>query len=74
MDSLMQSNIFFVVTTVAIIIVTIFLVILLVYALGIFRNVKKISDQAKKETDEIVKDVSLFRGLVEKFFKKQKKK
>lgn len=67
MSNLVQSDIFFFVTTLAIIIVTALLVALLIYVLGIFRKIKK-------ETDEIVKDVSLFRRFVEKFFGKKEKK
>lgn len=67
MDDLIKSDIFFFVTTLAIIIVTALLVTLLIYAIAIFRKVKK-------ETDEIVNDVSVFRRFVEKFFGKKEKK
>ena len=67
MSNIAQSDIFFFVTTLAIIVVTALLVAVLIYVLGIFRKVKK-------ETDEIVKDVSLFRRMAEKFFGKKEKK
>ena len=66
MSNIAQSDIFFFVTTLAIIVVTALLVAVLIYVLGIFRKVKK-------ETDEIVKDVSLFRRMAEKFFGKKKR-
>lgn len=66
MESLLKADIFFFITTMAIVLLTIALVVILVYFIKILRDVRYMARKAKEETDEIVKDVDLFRAALKK--------
>lgn len=61
-DSLLKSDIFFVVTTVAVVLVTILVCILAIYLIMIARKVKDISGKAEQQADLISEDISELRG------------
>lgn len=57
MDQIAKSEIFFIVTTVAVVVVTIFVAIISYYLIKIFKNVKHITTRARTETDLIAEDI-----------------
>lgn len=64
MQEIAKADIFFFITTIAVVVISVVLVIALIYAVKIMRNVRHISDLAKEEMDELVKDVKELRGHV----------
>ncbi|MFP4539762.1 MAG: hypothetical protein ACLFNN_02380 [Candidatus Paceibacterota bacterium] len=73
MDSLLKSDIFFFVSTVALVVVSLIVVVALIYVVRILRNIFYVSDLVKKESDETVKDISGFRKALKEEGKKFKK-
>jgi predicted Holliday junction resolvase-like endonuclease len=57
MESIIKSDVFFFVTTVAVIVVTLIIVIAFTYVIRIASDIKYISTRAKQEADEIVDDL-----------------
>ena len=64
MSGILQSDIFFFITSVAVVVVAIFAVIVLVYIVRILKNIKDVSDIIKKESMFIAKDIGVLRGAV----------
>lgn len=62
METLFQADIFFFITAVATVALSILVGIAVVYLIRILRNVRDISDTAKKEADLLAKDVDDLRG------------
>ncbi len=62
----MKADIFFFVTTIAVIFVSVALVVVLVYLIKILRDALYVSHKVKTESDEIIKDVEVFRGEIKK--------
>lgn len=58
MDSLLQSDIFFFVTTIAVAVATILLIVCFVYIIRVLRDVRSITSRVKKETDNLSNDVA----------------
>lgn len=58
----MQADIFFFITAVATVVLSILVGVAVVYLIRILRNVRDISDTAKKEADLLAKDVNDLRG------------
>ncbi|MBI2577251.1 MAG: hypothetical protein HYV77_00195 [Candidatus Wildermuthbacteria bacterium] len=50
MDSIIQADIFFFITTVALVTLTVILAVALIYIVKILRNIKHVTDLAKKES------------------------
>lgn len=87
MESLIQADIFFFVTTIMVVLVGVAMAFVLVRLAGILKNVRDISDEAKEEAARIVADVAELRqelkehgkkfsgvvGTVESFLPKTKK-
>jgi len=77
MQDLIQSDIFFFITSIAVIAVTIFILITLWYIIRILKNIKDVSEIVKEETVFLSGDFSRFKKAVKKFFqfiiKKSKK-
>jgi len=87
MNTILKSDVFFFITSVAVVILTILLVILIIYLIKISRDVKNIAAKAKVEANNIIDDVSSLRqnikeqggkfkslaGLFTNFIKKKKK-
>ena len=66
MESLLRSDIFFFITSVAVVVVTIFLVVALWYVIRILRNVKDVSDLIKKESVFVINDIAGVRTSIRK--------
>ncbi len=66
MESVMKSDIFFFVTTIAVVVVSVGVVIALWYAVRILRDVKEFMTKARTEGDEILKEVGSFREEMKK--------
>ena len=66
MLDVLKSDIFFVVTTIAIVLVTIALLVALAYVIRILRDAQKVSEVIRAEGEEIVKDVSDIRKGIKK--------
>ena len=64
MSEVLQANIFFFITSVAVIIVTILVGVALFYVVSILRNVRDISDKIKRGSDVLTQDLSEFRATV----------
>jgi hypothetical protein len=58
MDSLIKSDIFFFITSIAVVLITLLLAIGLVYAISILHTIEGISKQLKQEADLISQDIS----------------
>ena len=65
MDSLLKSDIFFVVTTGAVVIITACLVVLLIYVIRILHEVRSLIELARKEGELLSTDLSELRGRVQ---------
>ncbi len=64
MESLIKADIFFFVTTIAIACVSTVLIVISVYIVKILREVFKIAEKAKMETDNIVSDIRDLRETI----------
>ncbi len=67
MENLIQSDVFFFITSIAVVIVTIFILVILWYVVRILKNVKDVSDVIKKESIFVLSDLSGLRAKVKKF-------
>lgn len=61
MNSLLKSDVFFFITSIAVVVIAILLTILIVYLIKVSRDIKYISQRAKTEADNIIDDVSKLR-------------
>lgn len=66
MEELLTSDIFFIITAVAVVLVALLMVILLIYLIRIVRNIFIISKKVKTEADEIIEDVGFVRKTIKK--------
>ena len=66
MEMVLQTNIFFFITSIAVIIVTVLVVIGLFYILSILRNIKDISNKAKRGSEILAEDFSIIHNKVKK--------
>lgn len=73
MDTIAKSDIFFLVTTLAVVILTVVGFIILVYIWKIVRNIKDVSEHAKSEAVEIIDEIHGVKSKIKSFFKKRKK-
>jgi hypothetical protein len=64
METFIQADIFFFVTTIAIIVITLLFSLLLLYGISFSRNIYKLSSDIKKEADAILGVVGKVRGAV----------
>lgn len=64
-DSLIKSDIFFVVTTIAVVIISIGLAVAIFYAIRIFKDLNILSKKAKEEGVKILDDVKFLRETSE---------
>ncbi len=62
--SFIHADVFFFVSTIALVIFIVGMVIAYVYAIGVIKNVRDITDKAKAEWDEIVSDSQRLRGAL----------
>jgi ABC-type multidrug transport system fused ATPase/permease subunit len=61
MQTLIHADIFFFVTTIAVVLVTLVAVIVLIYIIFILKDIRELSRTIKKEGQEIMEDVHVFR-------------
>lgn len=61
MDTLIKADIFFVVSAVSIVLLTVLVVVALFYVIHILRNIGRISDDVKEESEEIIDDIHTLR-------------
>ena len=66
MDTLAKSDIFFLITSIAVVIVTALLAVALIYAISILREAKKISAAVKDESAAVIADIAEARRFVRK--------
>ena len=64
MDTLVQADLFFFITSIAIVLVTIGILMALFFFIQILRDVRYTSRRIREETDRIVSDVDNLKGLV----------
>ena len=64
METLVQSDIFFFVSSISVALVSVALIIAVVYAIRVLRDVSHISRKAKEESDELAKDIKELRKAV----------
>lgn len=64
MSEVLQANIFFFITAVSVVVLTIFVGVALFYFIQILRNVRDISNKAKRASDVLGKDLNEFRQAV----------
>ena len=57
MDSLIKSDVFFFITSIAVVLITLLLAALLVYGISILHTVRGISKQVKHEAELITQDI-----------------
>lgn len=62
--SLIHADIFFFISTIALVIISAGIVTFLVYAIGIAKNVRDISDRLKAESVEVVVDIQKLRRAI----------
>lgn len=64
METVLQANIFFYITSVAVVAVTVLVIVILFYVLSIVRNVKLFSDKLKRGSDLLSKDLGSLRKSI----------
>lgn len=62
MDAIAKSDIFFVITAVAVVLLSAFALVALVYVIRILRNVSDISDRTREEVSHIQEDIHAARS------------
>lgn len=65
-DIVLQTNIFFYITSVAVVLVTALVIVALFYIVSILRNVKDVSDTVKKGSDVLSEDLLVLHDNVKK--------
>ncbi|MCX6703198.1 MAG: hypothetical protein NTV02_00705 [Candidatus Zambryskibacteria bacterium] len=65
-DSLLKSDIFFVITSIAVVIVGTLFAVALIYLIRILSDVKKLSRVVRKEGENIIEDVEGLRENIKK--------
>ncbi len=65
MNSILKSDIFFVVTTLCVALISLGFAVVLFYAVRILRDVKVLSQKAKEEGSRIIEDVRVLRESAE---------
>ena len=64
MNSLIKSDVFFFITSIAVVVLTILLCVLIFYLIKVSKDIKYISQKAKSEADNVVKDIQNLRDGV----------
>jgi hypothetical protein len=64
MESILKSDVFFFVTTIAVFLVTAILIMILSEVLRIMQNIRLITDKFRKEADALVSDFGLLRATL----------
>lgn len=61
MDSVLTSDIFFFITSIAVAVVTTLIIIILVYIIKLVREIRRITESIRKGTDAITEDIGELR-------------
>ncbi len=64
MSEVLQTNIFFVITSVAVVVLTILLCFVLYHVIGILKNVRDITDRVKRGSEQLAEDAQAVRTFV----------
>ncbi|MDQ5911950.1 MAG: hypothetical protein QG568_163 [Patescibacteria group bacterium] len=64
MDTLIQADIFFFITSIAVIVLTLLLVVLVAYGVKIARTISSIANTIKEESENVIEDIADLRGKV----------
>lgn len=64
MDTLIQADIFFFITSIAVIVLTLLLIVLLAYGVKIARTIASIANTVKEESENVIEDIADLRGRV----------
>lgn len=64
MSEVLQTNVFFMITSIVVVVIGLLMAIFLVYVIVIARNVSKFSETVRRETDEIIQDAHAFRSEI----------
>lgn len=64
MNTLIQADIFFFITAIAVVLLTLLLVVVLAYGVKIVRTISKIAETIQKESENVVEDIAELRGRV----------
>lgn len=64
MDQVLQTNIFFYITSVAVVVVTVLLGVALYYIIGILQNVRDVTDRIRRGSEQLAEDASELRESI----------
>ncbi len=64
MDSVLKSDLFFFITSIAVVLVSAVLIVIMVYIVRIMRDIKDIASTLKQQTDALSDDIDEFRSKV----------
>ena len=64
MSEVLQANIFFVITSIAVVALTILLCFVLYQVLGILKNVRDITDRLRRGSEQLAEDAQVVRDFV----------
>lgn len=64
MSEVLQTNIFFVITSIAVVVLTILLCFVLYHVIGILKNVRDITDKVKRGSEQLAEDAQAVRTFV----------
>ena len=66
MESFVKADVFFFVTAIAVVAVSVFIMVICIYVVRILADAKHIAGAVRKESDEVLADVSAVRHIVER--------
>lgn len=64
MSEILQANIFFIITSIAVLVLTLFVCLILYHVVKILRSIRKIVDRVEEGSEVIAEDVSQLRAYV----------
>jgi len=64
MGEILQTNIFFVITSIAVVVFTLFVCVILYHVIKILKSIRKIVDRVEEGSEVIAEDVSQLRAYV----------
>lgn len=64
MNEVLQTNVFFVITSIAVVLLTILVSVALFYLIRILRNVRDITDRLKRGSEQLAEDALAMRSFV----------
>jgi hypothetical protein len=73
LSTIAKSDVFFVVTTIAVIAITIAIIVLLIYLIGVAKTLRRIALRAETEADSWTDMIASLRKRIKQFFTGKKK-